>query len=58
MNAKANALINDRINLTERIERYQSTLLPQSVARTEAVERDIRTTRRSLVMLSQHQSQS
>jgi outer membrane protein TolC len=39
MNAKANALINDRINLTERIERYQTILLPQSVARTEAVER-------------------
>jgi outer membrane protein TolC len=39
MNAQANALINDRVNLEERIERYQQRLLPQATARTQAVER-------------------
>lgn len=39
MNAQVNALMIDRINLTERIERYQQRLLPQMTARIEAVER-------------------
>ncbi len=39
MNAQVNALMTDRMNLTERIERYQERLLPQSKARIEAVER-------------------
>lgn len=39
MNAQVNALMTDRMNLTERIERYQQRLLPQSQARTEASER-------------------
>jgi outer membrane protein TolC len=39
MNAQANALMNDRVNLQERIERYQQRLLPQATARTQAVER-------------------
>ncbi|NLS13839.1 TolC family protein [Vibrio sp. SM6] len=39
MNAQVNALMSDRVNLTERIERYQERLLPQSKARIEAVER-------------------
>ena len=39
MNAKANALLVDRSNLEQRLERYQSTLLPQASARIKAVER-------------------
>lgn len=39
MNAQVNALMMDRTNLTERIERYQQRLLPQMTARIEAVER-------------------
>ncbi|WP_419208096.1 TolC family protein (plasmid) [Photobacterium leiognathi subsp. mandapamensis] len=39
MNAQVNALMTDRMNLTERIQRYQERLLPQSKARIEAVER-------------------
>lgn len=39
MNAQVVALIVDRENLAERIERYQSRLIPQSRARIEAVER-------------------
>jgi outer membrane protein TolC len=39
LNAKVNALVVDRVNLTERIERYQERLLPQATARIEAVER-------------------
>ncbi len=39
MNAQVNALMTDRMNLTERIERYQQRLLPQSKARIEAIER-------------------
>lgn len=39
MNAQVNALVNDRLNLQERIERYQDRLLPQATARTQAVER-------------------
>jgi outer membrane protein TolC len=39
MNAKVNTLLVDRGNLTQRLERYQSTLLPQAQARIQAVER-------------------
>lgn len=39
MNAKVNTLLVDRGNLTQRLERYQSTLLPQAKARIQAVER-------------------
>ncbi|RJG47481.1 TolC family protein [Motilimonas pumila] len=39
MNAKLNALLVDRNNLSQRIERYQSRLLPQAQARISAVER-------------------
>ncbi len=39
MNAKVNTLLVDRTNLTQRLERYQSTLLPQVNARIRAVER-------------------
>ncbi|MGR5133623.1 TolC family protein [Vibrio alfacsensis] len=39
MNAKVNTLLVDRSNLTQRLERYQSTLLPQAKARIRAVER-------------------
>ncbi len=39
MNARVNTLVNDRVNLSERIERYQSQLLPQATARIEAIER-------------------
>ncbi|MGY0615445.1 TolC family protein [Vibrio sp. FJH11] len=39
MNAKVNTLLVDRANITQRLERYQSTLLPQVNARIHAVER-------------------
>ncbi|OOE93619.1 copper transporter [Salinivibrio sp. AR647] len=39
MNSQVVALMTDRENLTERIERYQNRLIPQSKARIEAVER-------------------
>lgn len=39
LNAKANALVVDRTNLIQRLERYQSRLLPQAKSRTQAVER-------------------
>lgn len=39
MNAQVNALTTDRMNFTERIERYRQRLLPQSKARIEAIER-------------------
>ena len=39
MNAQVNALLVDKANLTQRLERYQSTLLPQTSARISAVER-------------------
>lgn len=39
MNAKVNTLLVDRSNLTQRLERYQTTLLPQVNARIHAVER-------------------
>ncbi|MEL0609783.1 TolC family protein [Vibrio echinoideorum] len=39
MNAQVNALLVDKANLTQRLERYQSTLLPQTAARISAVER-------------------
>ncbi|CAH6892284.1 Heavy metal RND efflux outer membrane protein, CzcC family [Vibrio chagasii] len=39
MNAQVNALLVDKANLTQRIERYQSSLLPQTSARIRAVER-------------------
>ncbi|EHJ9985146.1 TolC family protein [Vibrio parahaemolyticus] len=39
MNAKVNTLLVDRANLSQRLERYQSTLLPQVQARIHAVER-------------------
>ncbi|PQJ70408.1 copper transporter [Vibrio jasicida] len=39
MNAKVNTLLVDRGNFTQRLERYQSTLLPQAKARIQAVER-------------------
>ncbi|HAS6338242.1 TPA: copper transporter [Vibrio vulnificus] len=39
MNAKVNALLVDRSNIEQRLERYQNTLLEQAKARTKAVER-------------------
>jgi outer membrane protein TolC len=39
MNAKVNSLLVDRSNLTQRLARYQSSLLPQAKARIKAVER-------------------
>lgn len=39
MNAKVNALLVDRTNLEQRLERYKTTLLDQAKARTKAVER-------------------
>jgi outer membrane protein TolC len=39
MNAQVVALMTDRENLAERIERYRSRLIPQSKARIEAVQR-------------------
>ncbi|WP_120511891.1 TolC family protein [Photobacterium salinisoli] len=39
MNARVNALLADRQSQTERLERYQNSLLPQAKERTEAVER-------------------
>ncbi|SMR98964.1 Outer membrane efflux protein [Vibrio mangrovi] len=39
MNAKVNALLADHKNLNQRIQHYQSTLLPQAKARIHAVER-------------------
>ncbi len=39
MNAQVNMLVTDRINLSQRIERYQSQLLPHATARIEAIER-------------------
>jgi outer membrane protein TolC len=39
MNAKVNALLVDKTNLAQRLDRYQTTLLTQASARTQAVER-------------------
>lgn len=39
MNAQAMALLHDKLNFNERIERYQTRLIPQAKARTEAIER-------------------
>ncbi|MBF4424645.1 TolC family protein [Vibrio anguillarum] len=39
MNAKVNALLVDKMNLEQRLSRYQTTLLTQAKARTQAVER-------------------
>ncbi|WP_410000941.1 TolC family protein [Vibrio hangzhouensis] len=39
MNANVSALVMDRQNLSERLGRYQQSLLPQAEARTRAVER-------------------
>lgn len=39
MNAKVNALLVDKTNLEQRLERYHSTLLTQAKARTQAIER-------------------
>ncbi|MCG9642337.1 TolC family protein [Vibrio sp. Isolate34] len=39
MNAQVNALLVDKANLTQRLERYQNSLLPQTTARISAVER-------------------
>ncbi|MEZ9722702.1 TolC family protein [Vibrio splendidus] len=39
MNAQVNALLVEKVNLTQRLERYQSALLPQTAARISAVER-------------------
>ncbi|MDO6708953.1 TolC family protein [Photobacterium sp. 1_MG-2023] len=39
MNARVNALVADRTNQQQRLVRYQSSLLPQAKARTQAVER-------------------
>lgn len=39
MNAKVNALMMDRANLKQRLERYESTLIKQAHLRTQAVER-------------------
>lgn len=39
MNAQVNVLLVDKANLTQRLERYQSSLLPQASARIRAVER-------------------
>ena len=41
MNAKVNTLLVDRANLSQRLERYQSTLLPQVQARIHAVETEL-----------------
>lgn len=42
MNAKVNALLVDKHNLEQRLERYQSTLIPQAIARIRATERGYR----------------
>ncbi|MGF1754970.1 TolC family protein [Vibrio makurazakiensis] len=39
MNAQVNALLVDKTNLEQRVERYATTLIPQVNARTQAVER-------------------
>ncbi|MGC9458460.1 TolC family protein, partial [Vibrio genomosp. F10 str. 9ZD137] len=39
MNAKVNTLLIDKSNLEQRLDRYQSTLLPQVKSRSEAVGR-------------------
>ncbi|WP_428807962.1 TolC family protein [Vibrio lamellibrachiae] len=39
MNAKVNTLLIDKSNLEQRLDRYQSSLLPQAKSRSEAVER-------------------
>ncbi|WP_425244285.1 TolC family protein [Vibrio gelatinilyticus] len=39
MEAKVNTLLIDKSNLEQRLERYQSTLLPQAKSRSQAVER-------------------
>lgn len=39
MNAEVNTLLIDKTNLEQRLNRYQSTLLPQAKSRSEAVER-------------------
>ena len=39
MNAKVNALLVERDNLSQRLSRYTTTLLTQAKARTQAVER-------------------
>lgn len=39
MNAQVNALLVDKANLTQRLDRYQTSLLPQTAARISAVER-------------------
>jgi outer membrane protein TolC len=39
MNAKVNALLVDKENLEQRLERYRNTLIEQAKARTQAVER-------------------
>ncbi|WP_459782852.1 TolC family protein, partial [Photobacterium sp. R1] len=39
MNARVNALLADRQSQTERLDRYQNSLLPQAKERTKAVER-------------------
>ncbi len=39
MNAKVNALLVDKNNLAQRIERFESTLLPQADSRVKATER-------------------
>lgn len=39
MNAKVNTLLIDKTNLEQRLNRYQSTLLPQAKSRSKAVER-------------------
>lgn len=39
MNAKVNALLIDKNNLTQRLERFESTLLPQADSRVKATER-------------------
>nr|WP_254869273.1 TolC family protein [Vibrio diazotrophicus] len=39
MNAKVNALLVDKNNLTQRLERFESTLLPQADSRVKATER-------------------
>nr|WP_237584179.1 TolC family protein [Photobacterium halotolerans] len=39
LNARVNALLADRQSQTERLERYQNSLLPQAKERTQAVER-------------------
>ena len=39
MNSKVNALLVDKNNLTQRLERFESTLLPQADSRVKATER-------------------